>query len=171
MITNFKWPCVDKELRLFLLTFTVSWHLTTVIFGYIRHQLNRPNSVTTFLALYKRLHLFIELIYFNNRHRAKTMYQILNFEMNADDVSQKSQQTIMQQSIEYNDEREAFTKIMNADKRGETLTKYGTATLDRSHKSTIAIAPYYIPGREPTKNNKSRQSSKTSSSRKQLRRL
>ena len=90
------------------------------------------------------------------------MYQILNFEMNADAVIQKSQQTIMQQSIEYNDEREAFTKIMNADKRGETLTKYGTATLDRSHKSTIKIAPYYILGRKPTKNNKSRQSSKAS---------
>ena len=143
-----------------------------VIYWYIFNQWKRPNSVMTFPVLYKRLLLLTEHIHFSTSNTAKTMYQILNFEKeDREAVSGNLQQTMMYQSSEYNDERQAFSNIMNTEKRGKQLTTYSSTTLDRSHKPAVAIGPYFIPGREPQKINKSRQSWKISSSRKQLKRL
>ena len=114
----------------------------------------------------------MEVILSNTANTAITMYQILNFEKKEVDVlSVNSQQPILHQSLEDNEKREAFSKIMNVAKTGKTPTIYSTTILHRHQRCTISSAPYIIPGKESAKINKSRHSSKASPSRKQLRRL
>ena len=126
----------------------------------------------TSLVVYKRVKQLMEVILSNTANTTTTMYQLLNFEKKEVDVlSVNSQQPILHQSSEDNEKREAFSKIMNVAKTDKTPTTYSTAVLHRHQRCTIASAPYIIPGKESTKINKSRQSSKASSSRKQLRRL
>lgn len=127
----------------------------------------------TSLLVYKRVNWLMEVILSNTANTTTTMYQILNLEKKDVDVlSVALQQSIIHQSSEDKEKREAFSKILNVAKTIKTATTHSSSTtLHRHQRCTIESAPYILPGKESTKISKSRQSSKVSSSRKQLRRL
>ena len=95
----------------------------------------------TSVVVYKRVKQLTEVILSNTANTTTTMYQILNFEKKEVDVlSVNSQQPILHQSLEDNEKREAFSKIMNVAKTGKTPTTYSTTILHRTSLLILLLA-------------------------------